>query len=160
MIRLIACVIGGVLVAGTHPDRCSALNIELQCWWVRWERQGESPSAVNTLMRMNSETDIAGVLSISVPTLVLRRCEDPTVGIEDRRSPANLVELNGADDASWLGNSSVQIADMILDFPGAATLSPTGSQRMLATILFTDIVGSTDHARIGGQGMARIARGP
>jgi hypothetical protein len=36
---------------------------------------------------------------------------------------------------------------MILDFPGAATLRPTGSQRMLATILFTDIVGSTDHAR-------------
>jgi class 3 adenylate cyclase len=35
---------------------------------------------------------------------------------------------------------------MILD-PGAATLSPTGLQRMLATILFTDIVGSTDHAR-------------
>jgi len=39
---------------------------------------------------------------------------------------------------------------MILDFPGTATLSPTGSQRMLATILFTDIVGSTDHARALG----------
>ena len=102
-----------------------------------------------------------------MPTLVLQRTEDPTVGIESGRSLAKhlprpkLVELvDGADHVSWLGKSSSQIADMILDFPGAATLSPTGSQRMLATILFTDIVGSTDHARIGGQGMARIARGP
>ena len=48
MHRLIACVIGGVLVAGTHPDRCSALNVEFQRWWVRWERQGGSPSAGTT----------------------------------------------------------------------------------------------------------------
>ena len=81
---------------------------------------------------------------------------DPTVGIEDGRSPAKhlprakLVELDGADHVPWLGNSSDQIADMILALPGAATLSPIGSQRMLATILFTDIVGSTDHARALG----------
>ena len=92
-------------------------------------------------------------LTLPVPTLVLQRTEDPTVGIESGRSLAKhlprpkLVELDGNDHVSWLGKSSSQIADMILDFLGAATLSPTGSQRMLATILFTDIVGSTDHAR-------------
>lgn len=156
MIRVFACVIGGVLVAGAHPDRCSALNVEFQRWWVRWERQGSSPSAANTPMRINSETNIAGILPIPVPTLVLHRTEDPTVGIEGGHSlakhlpRAKLIELDGADHVSWLGNSSAQIADMILDFPGAATLSPTGSQRMLATILFTDIVGSTDHARALG----------
>ena len=123
MIRVFACVIGGVLVAGAHPDRCSALDVEFQR------------------------------LPIPVPTLVLYRTEEPTVGIEGGRSlakhlpRAKLIGLDGADHVSWLGNSSAQIADMILDFPGAATLSPTGSQRMLATILFTDIVGSTDHAR-------------
>jgi class 3 adenylate cyclase len=53
----------------------------------------------------------------------------------------------------WLGNNAAQIADMILDFmadPSTATLSPTESQRRLATILFTDIVGSTDRARLSG----------
>ena len=111
MHRLIACVIGGVLVAGTHPDRCSALNVEFQRWWVRWERQGGSPSAGTTLMRMNSEINIAGILPIPVPTLVLLRTEDSTVGIEGGRSlakhlpRAKLVELDGADHVSWLGNS-------------------------------------------------------
>jgi class 3 adenylate cyclase len=159
MNRLIACVIGGALVAGTHPDRCSALNIEFQRWWVRWEKQGVSPSAVNTLMRMNSETNIAGILPIPVPTLVLHRTEDPTVGIDDGRFPAKhipgakLAELDGADHIPWLANTAAQIADTILDFiaePDAATLGPTGSQRILATILFTDIVGSTDHAQALG----------
>jgi len=75
MIRLIACVIGGALVAATHPDHCSALNIEFQRWWVRWERQDGSPSAVNTLMRMNGETNIAGILPIPVPTVVRHRTE-------------------------------------------------------------------------------------
>src|SRR5262249_3183060 len=129
---------------------------EFQRWWIRWERQGGSPSAVNTVMRMNSDTNIAGILPIPVPTLVLLRTEDPTIGIEGSRSlakhlpRAKLVGLDEADHVSGLGNSYAQIADMILDFPDAATLSPTRPQRMLATILFTDIVGSTDHARALG----------
>jgi class 3 adenylate cyclase/pimeloyl-ACP methyl ester carboxylesterase len=132
-------------------------NIDYQRWWGRWERQGGSPSAVKLLMRMNSEINIAGILpSIPVPTLVLHRTEDPTVSIEGGRflakniPGAKLVELDGTDHTPWLGNSAGQIADMILDFiaePGTATLSPTGSQRRLATILFTDIVDSTHHAR-------------
>ena len=106
---------------------------------------------------MNSEINIVGILpSIPVPTLVLHRTEDPAVGIEGGRflakhiPGAKLVELDGTDHLPWLGNNAAQIADMILDFiadPGTTTLSPTGSQRRLATILFTDIVGSTDRAR-------------
>ena len=107
MHRLIACVIGGVLVADTHPDRCSALNIEFQRWWIRWERRGGSPSAVNTVIRMNSDTNIAGILPIPVPTLILHWAEDPTVGIESGGSLAKhlprpkLVELDGNDHVSW-----------------------------------------------------------
>jgi len=109
---------------------------------------------------MNSEINIVGILpSIAVPTLVLHRTEDPTVGIEGGRflakhiPGAKLVELNGTDHLPWLGNNAAQIADMILDFiadPGTATLSLTGSQRRLATILFIDIVGPTDRARQSG----------
>jgi pimeloyl-ACP methyl ester carboxylesterase len=43
-------------------------NIDFQRWWGRWERQGGSPSAVQSLMRMNSEINIAGILpSVRVP---------------------------------------------------------------------------------------------
>src|SRR5262245_36582913 len=113
--------------------------------------------AVQSLMRMNSEINITGILpSVPVPTLVLHRTEDPTVGIEGGRflakhiPGAKLVELDGTDHIPWLGNNAAHIADMILDFiadPGTVRLGPTGLQRRLATILFTDIVGSTDRAR-------------
>ncbi len=132
-------------------------NIEFQLWWGRWERLGGSPSAVEGLMRMNSEINIASILpSIRVPTRVLHRTEDPTVGIQGGRflakhiPDAKLVELDGPDHLPWLGDNASQIADMILDFiaePGTEALSATGPQRVLATILFTDIVGSTDRAR-------------
>ncbi len=132
-------------------------NIEFQRWWGRWERLGGSPSAVQSLMRLNSEINIAGILpSIRVPTLVLHRTEDPTVGIQGGRflakhiPDAKLVELDGPDHFPWLGDNASQIADMILDFiaePGTEALSATEPQRVLATILFTDIVGSTDRAR-------------
>ena len=87
MIRLIACVIGGALVAATHPDHCSALNIEFQRWWVRWERQDGSPSAVNTLMRKAKLTLLASCLSPCRQWFGIG-LRDPTVGIEDGRSPA------------------------------------------------------------------------
>jgi pimeloyl-ACP methyl ester carboxylesterase/class 3 adenylate cyclase len=132
-------------------------DIEFQRWWGRWERQGGSPSAVMSLMRMNSEINIAGILpSVRVPTLVLHRTEDPTVGIEGGRflakhiPGAKLVELGGRDHVPWLGDNAAQIADILLEFiaePGSEALTATESQRMLATILFTDIVGSTEHAR-------------
>lgn len=132
-------------------------DIEFQRWWGRWERLGGSPSAVESLMRMNSEINISDILpSIRVPTLVLHRTEDPTVGIEGGRflakhiPDAKLVELDGPDHVPWLSDNASQIADMILDFivaPGTEQLSATGPQRVLATILFTDIVGSTDRAR-------------
>ena len=135
-------------------------NIDFQRFWGRWERQGGSPSAVQSLMRMNSEINIAGILpSIPVPTLVLHRTEDPTVSIEGGRflakyiPGAKLVELDGPDHLPWLGDNAADIADMILDFiadPGTAMQSPIGSQRRLATILFTDMVGSTERARQSG----------
>jgi pimeloyl-ACP methyl ester carboxylesterase len=84
-------------------------------------------------MRMNSEINIAGILpSVRVPTLILHRTEDPTVGIEGGRflakhiPGAKLVELDGIDHFAWLGTNAAQIADMILDFiadPITTTLS-------------------------------------
>jgi len=107
-------------------------------------------------MRMNSGINIENILpSISVPTLVLHRTEDPTVSIQAGRflashiPGARLVELEGPDHVYYTGDNALQIADLIADFatqPGADARSAAASRRMLATILFTDIVNSTTRA--------------
>jgi class 3 adenylate cyclase len=114
---------------------------------------------------MNSEINIDGILpSVRVPSLVLHRTEDPTVSIQAGRflarhiPRATLVELEGPDHFCWLGANAIQIADTILDFivePGTTAQAITISQRVLATILFTDIVGSTERARELGDGRWR-----
>ena len=61
-------------------------DMEFKRWWGRWERLGGSPSAVISLMRMNSGINIDGILpSVRVPTLILHLTEDPTVSIQAGR---------------------------------------------------------------------------
>jgi pimeloyl-ACP methyl ester carboxylesterase/class 3 adenylate cyclase len=132
-------------------------NMEFKKWWGRWERLGGSPSAVVSLMRLNSGINIDGILpTLRVPTLVLHRTEDPTVSIQAGRflakniPRATLIELEGVDHMCWFGDNATQIADTILDFmrePGGDARSTVTSRRVLATILFTDIVGSTERAQ-------------
>jgi class 3 adenylate cyclase len=86
---------------------------------------------------------------------VLHRTEDPTVSIQAGRflaahiPGAKLVELDGPDHVYYVGDNAMQIADLVADFaarPGTEARSTTASRRMLATILFTDIVDSTSRA--------------
>lgn len=131
-------------------------DAEFRRWWGRFERLGGSPSAVINLMRMNSGINIENILpSISVPTLVLHRTEDPTVSIQAGRflaahiPGAKLVELDGPDHVYYIGDNALQIADLVVDFatrPGSEAKSAAPARRVLATILFTDIVDSTSRA--------------
>jgi len=144
----------GNSIAAFAPSRKG--DADLKRWWSRFERLGGSPSAVINLMRMNSEINIDNILSsILVPTLVLHRTEDPSISIEAGRflaahiPHAKLVELDGPDHIYWLGENALQIADLIVNFiarPGSEARSTAESRRMLATILFTDIVDSTQRA--------------
>ena len=120
-------------------------------WWARFERLGASPGAVAALMRMNSEINIIPVLSaIHVPTLILHRTEDTLVDVEasrlmaERIPGAKYVELSGRDHAPVVGDADA-ILDEIEEFLTGARL---GAQpdRALLTVMFTDIVGSTDRA--------------
>jgi len=132
-------------------------DMEFKRWWGRWERLGGSPSAVINLMRMNSGINIDGILpSLRVPTLILHRTEDPTVSIQAGRflarniPHATFIELDGADHMCWFGENATKIADTILNFvsePGADTQAAAMPRRILTTILFTDIVASTERAR-------------
>lgn len=128
-----------------------ARDPEFRAWWARFERLSASPSAVIKLRRMNSEIDVRPVLSsIQAPTLVIHRTGDVRVRIEAAREVASkvpnarMLELPGEDHFVWLDESG-RVMSAIRDFAGAAT-AEIETERMLATVLFTDIVESTRRA--------------
>jgi class 3 adenylate cyclase len=123
-------------------------------WWSRFERQSASPSAIGQLGRMNMEIDIRHVLpTIRVPTRFIHRI-DERIPIENSRymavriPGAELVELPGVDHAPWVDPD--QIVDPIEEFLHRVwderAWEQTEIDRVLATVLFTDIVGSTEKA--------------
>jgi class 3 adenylate cyclase len=103
-------------------------------------------------MQMNQEIDISGVLSaIRVPTLVIHRTEDIAVGIEEGRflaqhiPHARLAEFAGADHLPYIGENADDIADEIEEFV-TGSRPDAEPDRVLATVLLTDIVDSTKRA--------------
>ncbi len=129
----------------------------LKEWWGRFERLGADPGAAIALMRMNSQIDISQALpSIRVPTLVLHRTGDTTINIRGGRElarlipNARLVEFPGQDHFLFCDDSSGDaIVDEIHRFL-VGSRPQTVSERTLATVLFTDIVGSTEQAEALG----------
>jgi len=119
--------------------------------WASYLRQSASPSAAVATLRMAREIDARHILpSIRVPTLVLHRAGEQLVRIEQARylakhiPGAKLVELEGNDHIMWAGDQDV-ILDEIAQFLTGAKRS-FELDRVLATVLFTDIVGSTEQA--------------
>ena len=103
-------------------------------------------------MRMNSQIDISGILpTIRVPTLVIHRTEDVTINVEGGRflaehiPGARYIELPGKDHIPFVGDNAGEIADAIQEFL-TGSRAPVPVDRVLATVLFTDIVGSTEKA--------------
>ena len=114
-------------------------------------RRAASPGAAAALLRMNSYIDMRDVLpTIQAPTLVLHRAGDHDVNVAEGRylasriPGARFVELPGADH--WISAGNVdEIADEIEEFLTGTKPAPD-LDRVLATVLFTDIVGSTERA--------------
>jgi class 3 adenylate cyclase len=117
----------------------------------RNERASASPSAVKALMRMNAELDVGPILgSVRAPCLLLHRVGDRATNVEASRNlarhlpGAKYVELPGHDHA--LVGDTERLYDEIEEFlTGSRPNLPTN--RVLATVLFTDIVESTKRAR-------------
>ncbi|RBW63334.1 adenylate/guanylate cyclase domain-containing protein [Ruegeria sp. A3M17] len=127
-----------------------------QQWWGKFESLGANPGAATEIMRMNSEIDITDVLPIiQVPTLVLHRTEDVNVDVTGGRMLAELIpnarllEYPGTDHILFVGENADQIASDIETFVTGSTPAPR-LDRVLATVLFTDIVGSTAKAEAMG----------
>jgi class 3 adenylate cyclase len=132
------------------PSRAN--DATFQQWWGRNERLGASPAAVTALMRMNSQIDISGILeAVRVPTLVIHRTEDQVVNVEGGRDVAaripgaRMVEFPGNDHLFYVGDGADRISDAIEEFLTGAP-ARIEADRVLATVLFTDIVGSTEKA--------------
>lgn len=118
--------------------------------WARYLRMGASPAAVVALTEMNASIDVRPALTACrVPTLVIHRTGDRAVPVESGRflaeniPGAKLIELAGDDHIPWVGDSDA-ILDEIEEFLTGVRRRPE-PDRVLATVLFTDIVGSTQH---------------
>jgi class 3 adenylate cyclase/pimeloyl-ACP methyl ester carboxylesterase len=120
-------------------------------WWARYLRMSASPGAALALGRMNAEIDIRGVLpSIRVPTLIMHRTGDRDMDVGGARymtgmiAGSRYVELPGDDHLPFVGDQDA-ILDEIEEFLTGAR-HHADLDRILATVLFTDVVGSTERA--------------
>ncbi len=119
-------------------------------WWAARARAAASPGAARDLILMNSLIDVRDVLpAVRVPTLVLHRTGDTDSRLEEGRylaehiPGARFVELEGDDHLPWLDGD--QILDEVEEFLTGVRRAPA-IQRVLATILFVDVVDSTGRA--------------
>lgn len=119
-------------------------------WLAAYQRLGASPGAYLALQRMNVEIDVRHVLpTVRVPTLVMARTGDRTYVPEGRYIAAHIpgakfVELAGNDHLHFLGDADA-VVNEIEEFLTGMRPAPE-PDRVLATVLFTDIVRSTEHA--------------
>ena len=132
-----------------------ANNEAFRAWWDRAGNRGASPAMARAIGRISQEDDVRPLLgSVLVPTLVLHRRDDQALSVAHGRylaehiPNAKYVELDGADDPYWVGDTDVML-DEIQEFLTGTRPAPEGDV-VTATILFTDIVASTEQsARLG-----------
>jgi pimeloyl-ACP methyl ester carboxylesterase len=128
---------------------------EAERWWAQLLRQGTSPGSAFELMNLYKELDVRAALeSIQAPTLVMHRRGDRGVPaplgryIADNIAGARYVEFEGADHLFWTQGADEIIGEMEEFLTGARRAQP--ADRVLATVMFTDIVDSTAvAARLG-----------
>jgi len=120
-------------------------------WWGKLERLSFGPGNALAYFRMNTQIDVRSILpTIRVPTLVLQRREDVYRDAGHARylashiPGARLVELSGVDHLPYVGDSDAIIEEVQEFLTGVRP--PPELDRVLATVLFTDIVASTERA--------------
>jgi pimeloyl-ACP methyl ester carboxylesterase len=120
-------------------------------WWAQYQRLAASPGTAVVLQRVINELDTRSVLPlIRLPTLILHRVGNKLVQVEHARyladhiAGARYVELEGDDHWIWTGGAEI-LLDEVQEFLTGSRVAAQ-PDRVLATVLFTDIVGSTERA--------------
>ena len=139
----------GRVVAGVAPSEAG--DPGFMEWAGRLERLAASPSTIRRIMDLIGEFDVRDVLpSIRVPTLVMHRRDDSFIKIEhshylaEHIPGARYVELEGSDNMFSLGDSEAFLGEIEEHLTGVRHVHEP--DRMLATVLFTDICDSTRRA--------------
>jgi pimeloyl-ACP methyl ester carboxylesterase len=130
-------------------------DAETERWWARLLRQGTSPAGAIALIELYRDMDVRGILSsIDVPALVLHREDDGVVRLDQGRflaaqiPDARFVALEGGDHLVWTGDQESLLEEVEEFLTGSRHAHQP--ERALATVLFTDIVSSTETAaRLG-----------
>jgi class 3 adenylate cyclase len=124
---------------------------ELRAWFARLERLAASPGTARKFIRAAGEIDVRAVLpSIQAPTLVAHRADDRAIDIRhsrylaERIPGARYLELPG-EEALDFGREDERLLDEIEEFL-TGVRRPPDPDRILATVMFSDIVGSTSRA--------------
>jgi class 3 adenylate cyclase len=120
-------------------------------WYGKWERMSASPGVFNALRRVAADIDVRHVLSaINVPTLIFHTVDNRTLDVRHGRylaeniEGARYVELPGREHYPWVEDPD-EFVDEVEEFITGTRPEHEGN-RVLCTLLFTDIVGSTDLA--------------
>jgi class 3 adenylate cyclase len=121
-------------------------------WMARFERASAPPAVVRPFIEAMADLDVRAVLpSIRVPTLVLQRAHDPFLDLRhseylaEHIPGARLVKLPGYDNLIVSGDTD-SLLDEVEEFVTGARPSSREPDRVLATVMFTDIVGGTERA--------------
>jgi pimeloyl-ACP methyl ester carboxylesterase len=152
----------GDIIKAVWPSH--AMNQDAINLIAKFERLSASPGAVKAIMLLNAQIDVRPILpTVQVPTLVLHRRGDAMVPVELGRSlatqipNAKFIEYPGEDHLFFSGEVEALLGD-IEEFVTGHRESPSADlERVLATVLFTDIIGSTrSAAEMGDQAWRRL----
>jgi pimeloyl-ACP methyl ester carboxylesterase len=124
-------------------------DAEARSWYARYFRMSASPGLARALMRHNATMDVRSLLAtIQIPTLILHRTDETWISVEQSRYAAQkmphakLIELPGTDHSIW-EQDSLSVAEEIEEFL-TGVRRYRAAERALTTLVFTDIVRSTD----------------
>jgi len=137
------------VVSADHPMSREAMEA-----FGKLERLSASPGSLKAMVLLNSQIDVRSILgSIRVPSLVLHRRTDARVAVEQGRAlaaaipGAKFIEYPEGDHAHWTGDTETLLGDIEEFVTGHRVHAAGELERVLATVLFTDIVNSTQSAR-------------
>ncbi len=138
------------MIAPHHAD-----DPRIQEWWRRWERLSATPNAAARLVQWGTEIDLHPVLPVvQAPTLFLERADSGLIDLSSVRQAAGMVpggryvEVPGDDALPFFGDTAPVLGAIEEFLTGSRSV--VDPDRTLATVLFTDIVGSTATAQRTG----------
>jgi class 3 adenylate cyclase len=154
----------GAALSAWAPSR--GRDEALRSWWAGYQRLGASPGMARKLFAMYADADVRDILgAIHVPTLVLHRRGDHLIRVEVGRylaehiPGARFVELDGEDHLYFVGDTDPVLSEIEEFLTGSRPAPPT-TERVLATVLFVDVAGSTAlAARVGDVAWASMRAG-